>query len=218
MPSYASSQVSWWTTVQLMNPRSPNHLKRLDVKRERERSTSCLEGSGIFGVVFWVGPQLFKGWYRQKNKIFITNRPMKVYRKSGIKLFVVNGWGIFFISCLCVTIQLQSFFLTHFPSVFRFSPIIMEANSALNHDCMRKGTSGGSPYVALANQAACGADHSLILTTGGSLWSAGRGRPTHKRSKKQLCTWDGWFWDLGHPPMIAFQVLCLYNKLTNLTL
>eukprot|EP00434_Breviolum_minutum_P002476 symbB.v1.2.002189.t1/scaffold96.1/size336774/6 len=39
----------------------------------------------------------------------------------------------------------------------------------------RVATSGGSPYVALANQAACGADHSLILTTGGSLWSAGRG-------------------------------------------
>ena len=144
---------------------------------------------------------------------------MKVYRKSGIKLFVVNGWGIFCISCLCVTIQLQSFFLTHVPSVFSFScfsPIIMEANSALNHDCMRKGTSGGSPYVALANQAACGADHSLILTTGGSLWSAGRGRPPYKRSKNN--TLDGWFGDLGNPPIIAFQVLLFKNKLTNLTL
>lgn len=149
----------------------------------------------------WGGTPTLQGVKLEKiNKIFVTNRPMKVYRKSGIKLFVVNGWGILCISCLCVTIQLQSFFLTHVPSVFSFScfsPIIMEANSALNHDCMRKATSDGSPYVALAKQAACGADHSLILTTGGTLWSAGRGRPPYRRSKKQLCTWDGWFWDFG---------------------
>ena len=146
---------------------------------------------------------------------------MKVYRKSGIKLFVVNGWGIFFISCLCVTIQLQSFFLTHFPSVFSFScfsPIIMEANSALNHDCMRKATSDGSPYVALAKQAACGADHSLILTTGGSLWSAGRGRPPYKCSKTNCALGMDGFGSLGNPPIIAFLVLLFKNKLTNLAL
>lgn len=83
---------------------------------------------------------------------------------------------------------------------------------------MRKGTSDGSPYVALAKQAACGADHSLILTTGGSLWSAGRGRPPFRRPKTNCALGIDGFGILGNPPIIAFQVLCLYNKLTNLTL